>query len=87
MVYSESTFQRTLILFNKKLQNLYIYDIKSYNPKSFNCKVHIMKPSKIYLDLMKGKWNKTKEQLSLMINENCINDNLYTYFPFKKRIK
>ena len=81
MVYSVSTFQRFLILFNNNLKNLYI---RPFNTKNINYTIHKMIPSKKYLEIMKDKWNNTKEQLYLMINENCINDTIYTIFPLKK---
>ena len=81
MVYSVSTFQHFLIPFNKNLKNLYIYEIKSYNIREINFTVHKMKPSRKYLEVMKDKWNNSKEQLNLMINENCINDKIYTFSP------
>ena len=84
IVHSISTFQITLLDFNKNLQNLYIYKMHPFNVKQVNCLVHIMKASNKYLKIMINKWNNTKEQLNLMLNEKCVNDIMYTYFPLKK---
>ena len=35
-----------------------------------------MEASQNYLNKIQGKWKNTKEQLDLMINENCSNTNL-----------
>ena len=74
-----STFTRNLIIFNKNLINLFIYKIHDYDFRFLNCTKHEMKPSENYTKFMKYKWRKTKDQLYLLINENCINDTLFSY--------
>jgi len=84
LVHSVSTFQHFLLYFNKNLQNLYIYEMSPFNVKNIKYFAHIMKASNKYLDIMNNKWNNTKEQLNLMLNEKCINNIMYTFFPLKK---
>ena len=74
-----STFPITLINLNLNINNLYLYDIISYNLKTINCTIHKMKPSHRYLKLMKGNWKNSKEQLDLMLNENCINSKMLSF--------
>ena len=56
LVMPVSTFPLTLI---------------KYYLSNVNYKIHIMKPSLFYSNKMYRKWEKSKEQLDLMINENC----------------
>lgn len=80
LVISYSSFIVNLILFNKNLKTLFVYEIyKYFNFKKSNLTMHIMKPSKKYVQIMKWKWKNTKEQLELMINENCSNNILYRF--------
>ena len=76
-----STFPETLIHLNTNLKNLYIYELLRYNIERVNYIIHIMKPSPKYSQIMERKWKKTKEQLDLMINENCINITFQTFNP------
>ena len=80
-VMSISTFPMTLIWLNNYLKNLYIYDMMDFNYfesiydnfKYVNYTIYKMIPSKNYYQIMFKKWNKTKEQLDLMLKENCSN--------------
>ena len=38
-----------------------------------------MEPSLKYAKIMKLKWNNTKEQLNLMLREDCINSKLTAF--------
>ena len=67
-----STFPITLITLNNKLKNLYIYELLKFNTKNADYTVHKMIPSNLYIKVMQRKWKKSKKQLRLMINENCI---------------
>ena len=80
LVLPVSTFPKTLINLNDNLKNLYIYEIVNYEIKNANYTIHKMKPSRKYIKMMKHKWNKTREQLDLMINEKCINNNIIIFF-------
>lgn len=71
-IMSISTFAMTLIHLNTKLKNLYIYELLKYNKNNADYTIHIMRPSDKYRMVMERKWRKTKEQLYLMLNENCI---------------
>ena len=73
LVMPISTFPMTLFRLNTNLKNLYIYELTNYYISNVDYKVHIMKPSPLYLNKMYRKWKKSKEQLDLMINENCSN--------------
>ena len=42
-----------------------------------------MVPSPKYYKIMERKWKKTKEQLDLMLNENCINNTMEIFYPKK----
>lgn len=76
-VLSRSTFTSTLIKLNTNLKNLYIYNLlKNRVSNNNNYTIYIMEPSSLYWEKMGGKWKNTKEQLNLMINENCINNNM-----------
>ena len=88
LILPVSTFSYTLIRLNNNLRNIYIYDILVDIEKNWfygtdyyfqfdNFSIYQMKPSNKYQIIMKGKWNNTKEQLNLMINENCINSSLF----------
>ena len=74
-----STFPRYLLWLNSNLRNLYVYEIGFYHYKKSNNTMHIMKPSQKYLQIMNHKWNNTKEQLNLMLKENCINSKMTSY--------
>ena len=76
-----STFPITLINLNFNLLNIYLYELINYQLTNVNYKIHTMKPSFSYDNIMKGKWKNTKEQLNLMLNESCINSTMITYFP------
>lgn len=77
-----STFPQALIIFNSNLRNLYIFERFSKIFQINNYNVHIMRASDKYIRIMK-KWNKTKEQLNLMINDKCIDRELVTLSPHK----
>ena len=74
-----STFSFNLIVLNNNLKNLYIYDLFDFYLKNGNYTVHKMKPSPKYMKMMKTNWKNTKEQLNLMIKENCINSNMSSF--------
>lgn len=78
---SVSTFAMTLIRLNTKLKNLYVYELLSTNKINNNYTVHIMKPSNTYYRVMFKKWKKSKAQLRLMINENCLNNTFNSIPP------
>lgn len=80
LVMSESTFIYNLILFNKNLKKLFVYELlRHVNKTKSNLTIYKMYPSTKYVNVMKLKWKKTKEQLDLMINENCYNSNLISF--------
>lgn len=80
LVMPISTFPMVLIIFNDNLKNLYIYPLlKNILKKDINFTVHKMVPSQQYMKLMAKKWKKSKEQLDLMINENCTNSSFKSY--------
>lgn len=79
LIMSSSTFVYTLIWINQNLKNLYIYQITYFNLTSGNYTKHIMKPSSKYLSIMKEKWQKTAQQLDLMLNENCKDSNITSF--------
>ena len=74
-VMPTSTFPYTLIWFNNNLKNLYIYGEDDFCPRHTNYTVHKLPSSKKYKEIMIEKWKNTKEQLILMLNENCNNSN------------
>jgi len=78
-----STFPGTLIYLNTNLKNLYIYDLPRVKIESVNYTIHKMVPSTKYYKIMERKWKKTKEQLDLMLNENCINNTMEIFYPKK----
>jgi len=84
IVGSISSFLTSLIKFNDNLQYFWEYDIYHkptkinhlhYSISNFTRKytIYSMPPSKIYKEKMYF-WNRTKEQLDLMINDTCPND-------------
>ena len=85
LVLPISSFPYAAIRFNDNLKNLFIYDImvetisvrwyaEDYYFKNMKFNIYKMKPSSNYENIMKGKWKKSKIQLDLMINEDCINN-------------
>ena len=87
LILPVSSFPYSLIRMNNNLRKIYIYDIMveiekifwyttDYYFKSDKLNIYKMKPSLRYEKEMKGKWKNTKEQLNLMINENCLNSSL-----------
>ena len=80
-IMSVSTFAMTLIWLNKNIKNLYIYELMNYffletinqELRNVNYTIYRMKPSKTYYKTMHENWNKTSQQINLMLNENCIN--------------
>lgn len=75
LVMPVSTFPMTLMILNTNLKNLYIYKLCNYYLSNAKYKIYIMKPSQLYYNEMYRKWKNSKEQLDLMINENCSNSN------------
>ena len=86
LVLPISSFPYAVIRFNDNLKNLFIYDImvetisirwyaEDYYFKNMKFNIYKMKPSSNYENIMKGKWEKSKIQLDLMVNEECINNN------------
>ena len=78
-----STFSGTLINLNINLKNLYIFAFKKIKIENVNYIIHKMVPSPKYYKIMDRKWKKTKEQLDLMLSENCINNTMEIYYPKK----
>ena len=74
-----STFPYTLIWLNNNLKNLYIYRDDFFGPRHINYRIHKMQPSQKYKEKMR-KWNNTKEQLILMLNENCYNSTFISLY-------
>lgn len=80
LVMSRSTFIQNLIIFNNNLKNLYVYEILGHiNIINRNLTIYRMEPSLKYAKIMKLKWNNTKEQLNLMLREDCINSKLTAF--------
>ena len=52
--------------------------------KNVNYTIYKMNPSDKYKKIMERKWKKTKEQLELMINENCTKSEFEIIIPIKK---
>lgn len=76
-VMSYSSFAVNLIKFNKNLKKAFVYKLFNFLiPIKSNITLYIMEPSKKYVQIMKMKWKKTKEQLDLLINENCSHSDL-----------
>ena len=86
LVHSVSTFQEYLIPFNNNLENLYVYELIYYDVSNINYNVHKMKPSIKYKNIMQNKWKIAKDQLNLMITENCLNSNIYSYYKHYKQL-
>ena len=78
-----STFSGTLINLNINLKNLYIFAFKKIKIENVNYIIHKMVPSPKYYKIMDRKWKKTKEQLDLMLSENCVNNTMEIYYPKK----
>ena len=76
---SISTFSVTLINLNDKLKKLFIYDMFYFLLKKGNYTVYIMKPSRRYRHMMKGKWRNSKRQIKLMLNEDCLSSNMKSF--------
>ena len=76
-----SSFPMMLIHLNINLRNLYIYPLIKIHFKDTNFTVHKMTPSLKYLKIMEKKWKKSKEQLDLMLNENCIQSIIESFGP------
>ena len=76
-----------LMLITSLCQYLYIYDMMDFtyfeaiydNFQYVNYTIYKMIPSKNYYHLMNKKWNITKEQLDLMLTENCSNSKLILF--------
>ena len=79
-----STFAYTLINLNNNLMKLYYYDLLQIPTKNVNYTIYKMNPSDKYKKIMERKWKKTKEQLELMINENCTKSEFEIIIPIKK---
>ena len=88
LVASVSTFFISSIKFNDNLKNLWEYDINRLSEKfvglhhhfyEFEIKYNIytMKPSDVYAKEM-FMWTKSKNQLKLMIEDNCPYDFVLT---------
>jgi len=86
LVLPISSFPYAAIRFNDNLKNLFIYDImieselinwyaEDYYFQNMKFNIYKMNPSSNYENIMKGKWEKSKIQLDLMVNEECINNN------------
>jgi hypothetical protein len=80
LVMSISTFPFTLIRLNNNLRKIYMYSLYDYDFNDINISIYKMEASQNYLNKIQGKWENTKEQLALMINENCTNANLSIMF-------
>ena len=85
LVMPVSTFTYTLIWLNYNLKNLYVYRDYYYGPININYTIHKLSPSQKYKEKMSKKWKNTKEQLILMLNENCSNANFTSlkYIKYK----
>ena len=80
LVMPLSTFPWTLIQLNNNIKNLYIYNIFDYDLRNINCSIHKMEASTKYQRIMKRNWQNTKEQLNLMLNENCSGTKMETFY-------
>lgn len=76
LVMPISTFPLTLVRLNNHLRKIFVYSLMNYDFKDENFTIYKMEPSQYYLNKIQGKWNNTKEQKDLMINENCSKTNL-----------
>jgi len=81
-----STFSSTLINFNNNLKHLYIYEIlkRNFNFQNISFTIHIMASSVNYRQIMERKWKNSKEQLNLMLTEDCINSKMDIIFNEQK---
>ena len=70
------TFPFTLVRLSNNLKKMFVYSLIKYNFKDENFTIYRMEASQNYLNKIQGKWKNTKEQIDLMINENCSNANL-----------
>ena len=97
LVLPVSSFPYSLIRMNNNLRTIYIYDIMGENTKIFwyatdyylkldKLNIYKMKPSLRYEKKMKGKWKNTKDQLNLMIKENCLNSSLFLINKKREKI-
>ena len=82
LVMPVSTFAWTLINLNDNKKNLYIYKYDKYHLKNLNCVIHEMEASPKYKNIMFRKWNNTKEQLDLMLKEDCLKSNITTFISY-----
>ncbi len=86
-VTSISTFPMTLIWLNNYLKNLFIFDMMDFkyfetihfNLQNVNYTIYKMIPSQKYYQMMDKKWERTREQLDLMLTENCTNTKLIRF--------
>jgi len=76
LVMPISTFPLTLVRLNNHLMKIFVYSLMNYDFKDENFTIYKMEPNQYYLNKIQGKWNNTKEQKDLMINENCSITNL-----------
>ena len=81
IVLSVSSFSISAIKLNDNLENIWEYDIMKLSQKilflhhhlfkfKIKYKIHTMKPSEKYEDKMYS-WNRSAEQIKLMIEDNC----------------
>lgn len=75
LVMPISTFPLTLVRLNNHLRKMFVYSLMNDSFKDENFTIFRMEASKNYLNKIHRKWENTKEQLDLMINENCTNTN------------
>ena len=80
LVMPISTFPITLVRLNNNLRKMFVYPLINFNFKDENFTVYKMEVSQNYSNKIQRKWKNTKEQLDLMINENCLNSNLSILF-------
>ena len=80
LVMPISTFPLTLVGLNKNLRKMFIYSLMNYAFRDENFTIYRMEASQNYLNKIQRKWKNTKEQLNLMINENCSKANLSILF-------
>jgi hypothetical protein len=75
LVMPISTFPLTLVRLNNHLRKMFVYSLMNYDFKDENFTIFRMEPSQNYLNKIQRKWENTKEQLDLMLNENCSSAN------------
>ena len=80
LVMPISTFSITLVRLNNNLRKMFIFSLINYGFRDENFTIYRMEASQNYLNIIQRKWKNTKEQLNLMINENCSNANLSILF-------